>query len=164
MLKLIDVDEDEERYILVTELHQGQNLRAYLLEQPSLILSEERIREIILDIAHGIKGLHERRIIHRDIKLENILMSDSSPSAKACIADLGVATKLKSSSDTAKWKIGTFGYTCPEILLGRPYSFGCDVWGLGVIFHLLLTHRFPFEDRDEQKQELKVVLEDLDLQ
>ena len=144
MLKLIDVDEDEERYIVVTELHEGQDLHAYLLKRPSPDLTEERIREIILDIAQGIKGLHERRIIHRDIKLANILMSDSGPSAKACIADFGVAAKLKSASDTTKWRIGTVGYTCPEILQGLPYSFGCDIWGLGAIFHVLVTGKTPF--------------------
>ena len=73
---MIDSDEDEERYILVTELHEGLDLNKYMLKQPP---SERRARQIILDIARGIKGLHERCIIHRDIKLANILMSDSGP-------------------------------------------------------------------------------------
>ena len=123
---------------------------AYLSKQPSPIQSEQRIREIILDIGRGIKGLHERRIIHRDIKLANILMSGSGPSAKACIADFGVAAKLKSASDTARWRIGTKGYTCPEILLGRPYSYECDIWNLGIVLHVLLTCKFPFWGDDDR--------------
>ena len=91
-------------------------------------------------------------------------MSDSGPSARACIANFGVATKLKSASDTAEWQIGTMGYMCPEMLLGKNYSFGCDIWGLGVILHQLLTKTFPFWDNDEQMQQQRVVSDELDLE
>ena len=77
-------------------------------------------------------------------------MSDSGPSARACIADFGVAAKLKSASDSAKWAIGTMGYMSPEIILHKPYSFGCDIWGLGVLLHLLLTDGYPFWHSNEE--------------
>ena len=70
----------------------------------------------MLEIAYGIQDLHKKGIVHRDIKLANILMSDSTPLARASIADFGCATKLQSPTDTLTWRIGTKGYTAPEIL------------------------------------------------
>ena len=78
-------------------------------------------------------------------------MSDRSPSATACIADLGCAAKIKSATDTLEWNIGTAGYTAPEILKEERYSLSCDIWSLGVILHLLLTKEFPFWDEDEHE-------------
>ena len=81
-------------------------------------MTEAHARHIITQVALGLKGLHERLIVHRDIKIENILMSDLSLNAKLRIADLGSAVKLSALTDTSTFSIGTPGYIAPEILSG----------------------------------------------
>ena len=76
-------------------------------------------------------------------------MSDSSPQARASIADFGFATKLQSPTDTLTWRVGTKGYTAPEILKGSPYSFGVDVWSLGCLMYTLLASSNPFLINEE---------------
>jgi len=116
-------------------------------------LSEARVCKIILQIAQGIQDLHRLRIVHRDIKLANILMSDDSPDASVCIADFGSSTKLRSRSDTLTWRIGTTGFTAPEIILGKPYRFSVDVWSLGCLMHCLLFAAHPFQRKNQLSSE-----------
>ena len=91
-------------------------------------------------------------------------MSDYGEEAKVRIADLGSAYKLQSPTDTSSFKIGTPGYVAPEILEGLPYSFGCDVWSLGCLLHVLLSATPPFWDEDRKERNRKVCNDPLDLQ
>ena len=65
-----------------------------------------------------LADLHARKIVHRDIKVENILMSDLTESAKVRIADFGSSIKLSGAQDTTNFRIGTPGYIAPEVILG----------------------------------------------
>ena len=127
----------------------GLNLFDYISNLAVFPLSEARVCEIILQIAQGVQDLHRLRIVHRDIKLANILMSDAGPEASVCIADFGSATKLRSSSATLTWRIGTSGSTPPEIILGEPYGLGVDVWSLGCLMHCLLFASQPFQRKNQ---------------
>ena len=80
----------------MTKVYAGNDLLAYLHRQTNSLLEETRVKRIIHDIAVGLSNLHKRNIVHRDIKMGNILMSDKSLAASACIADFGIALKLKS--------------------------------------------------------------------
>ena len=91
-------------------------------------------------------------------------MSDFGEEAKVRIADLGSAYKLQSATDSSSFKIGTPGYVAPEILHGQTYSFGCDVWSLGCLLHVLLSATPPFWDEDRKERNRKVCTEPLDLQ
>lgn len=113
----------------------GCSLLSYITHHGEFPMDEIRVRIIILEIAQGLQDLHQRNIVHRDIKLANILMSDKSPGAKAHIADFGCAAKLGSATDTLTWRIGTEGYTAPEIVKGKPYSFSVDIYSLGCLMH-----------------------------
>ena len=99
---------------------------------------------IIRQVAQGIKVLHSRLIIHRDIKLENLLMTDNTRHAQGKIADFGSAVKFQSADETSDFMIGTPGYTAPEIMTGQNYSFSADMWSLGSLMHALLSARLPF--------------------
>ena len=107
--------------------------------------------------------MHNRNILHRDIKLENILMKDTTEDADACIADLGTAIKLKSHHDKVSMFIGSPGYIAPEILLGKSYSLPVDIWGLGCILYYLLTSNLPFRTDDWEKLKNNTCNEQLDL-
>jgi len=90
------------------EYLKGNNLFQYLKDR-EFTLSEKRTRAIIYELAQGIKYIHSHGIIHRDLKLENIMMTDSTDEAKAKIVDFGLARILGPEEKTREC-FGTFGY------------------------------------------------------
>ena len=164
ILEIIESFEDDTSQFVVTKFMPAGYLLNYLVKQPTQPLSEDHARKIIIQIGICIESLHAKNIVHRDIKVENILMSDFSQDAKVRIADLGSAVKLQSANDTSTFKIGTPGYTAPEILSGLPYSFSCDIWSLGCLLHVLLTASPPFWDDDRKQRDRMVCHQPLDLE
>ena len=75
MLSFIESFEDDEAYYVVAKYMPAGDLLNYVCKQPNQPLDEEHTRMIIRQVAQGIKSLHSRLIIHRDIKLENLLMT-----------------------------------------------------------------------------------------
>lgn len=92
----------------------------------------------------GVRYLHEFGIVHRDLKLENIMMSDTTDEAVPKIVDFGLA-KIIGPSNTAQEPFGTLGYVAPEVLRKQPYTFSCDVWSIGCIIYALLSGSLPFD-------------------
>lgn len=98
--------------------------------------------------------LRSRGIVHRDIKLENILVevdawnNDGVPKIK--LIDFGVATHfhLGKSKNLTEFT-GSIHYMAPEVFYGS-YDHRCDIWSIGVVLFVLATNRFPFEDRSNK--------------
>lgn len=132
--------ETSPRY-LILELCQ-KNLHEFVYETKDQI-EESLCFEILADISRGLQFLHDRLIIHGDIKLENILLGFDG---KFKICDFGYSTQLKNSEDKATELCGTYMYFSPEMTRGDPYDISIDVWALGVIFYELLFKREPFTD------------------
>lgn len=76
--------------------------------------------------------------MHRDIKLENVMMSDSSDTASVRIADFGLAKFIGPECVTNE-PFGTIGYCAPEILLGKSYTFKVDMWSLGCLLYAMVS-------------------------
>ena len=136
----------------------------YICQQPSQPLDEEHTKIIIKQLCQAVQRLHSKNIIHRDIKIENILMSDNTRQATLKLADLGSATKLESADGTTDFQIGTPGYLAPEVLLGKSYSFSCDIWGIGALMTVLLSAKLPFFEEDRKERKRRVCNEPLDLE
>ena len=145
------------KYMPAGDLHRYIRL----IDQP---LDEDHAKLIIRQVAKGIQALHSRLIMHRDIKSENILVTDNSRETSIKIADFGSAFKLQSASDTAKLMIGTPGYTAPEVLHGKEYGLGCDIWSIGALMYFLLSFRAPFIDDDYQAYKHRALTEPLNLE
>ena len=92
----------------------------------------------------AIKYLHSYGIVHRDIKLENIMMSDNTETSIPKLVDFGLA-KLIGPNECAYDQFGSLGYVAPEIIRKEPYSFSCDLWSYGCILHALLCGSLPFD-------------------
>lgn len=91
-------------------------------------------------------------------------MSSYADDAQLRIADLGSAFKLKSPTDKTRFQIGTPGYIAPEILLGQPYSFSCDIWSLGALMTVLVSAQLPFFENDRKLCKQRVCTEPLNLE
>lgn len=122
---------------------KGRDLFDYLKNR-NFKLPEERVREIIYQMVLALQYLQSFGVIHRDIKLENIMMSDFSDFAIPKIIDFGLARVLGPSEGTIE-PYGTLGYVAPEVLIKEPYRFTCDLWSLGCLTHGLLTGALPFD-------------------
>ena len=136
---IYDINEFEEQCFIVMEFIEGKTLRESIGQ-----LSEKRIIETILQIATGLSVAHEKGIIHRDIKPDNIILNDED---HIKIMDFGLAkrkgiTKLTLSSSTL---LGTLSYTSPENIKGFELDARTDIWSLGVLLYELLTGSLPFK-------------------
>jgi serine/threonine-protein kinase ULK/ATG1 len=134
---------------LIIEFCNGGDLAEYLLKKETL--SEMSIKHLTRHIAGALQAIHQRQIIHRDIKPQNILLSFRSTSstqsfkdATIKLADFGFARYL-SSSDMAATLCGSPLYMAPEILLGRRYDSKVDLWSTGTILYQCLTGEAPFK-------------------
>ena len=115
-------------------------------------LKEDTIWTFMLQALEGLRVLHDRGIVHRDLKSANMLLS--APDLFK-IGDLGISTVLQ-QRQLAKTQIGTPMYLAPEIWKKRPYNSKCDIWSLGVLLYEMATFTYPFNARSTRDLSLKV--------
>ena len=129
---------------IVMEYVRGTNLKAKVATGR---LSVEQGIEYSLRIAEGLRAAHERGIIHRDIKSDNIMVTED---AQVKIMDFGLA-KLKGSSGLTRTgtTVGTIGYMSPEQIQGGEINQQTDLWSLGVLMHEMFTGQLPFRGEHE---------------
>ncbi|CAK7890790.1 MAP kinase kinase Mkk2p/SSP33 [[Candida] anglica] len=106
---------------------------------PANRINEKVLGKIAESVLKGLDYLHQQRIIHRDIKPQNILL-DSEGNVKLC--DFGVSGEVVNSLATTF--VGTQYYMAPERIMGKPYTVTCDVWSLGLTLLEVATCEFPF--------------------
>jgi serine/threonine protein kinase len=95
-------------------------------------------------ILEAINYCHQTRICHRDIKPENILINEND---EIKIIDLGFAAIVRENEKSLSEFKGTEKYMAPEIIKRQRYNEKCDIWSIGVVFYVMLSFSFPFEDR-----------------
>ena len=149
IVRLVDLFETVDSYYLVLEHMAGKDLFDYLRTR-NFKLSEERTKQIIGQIALALQYLHSLGIIHRDIKLENIMMTEGNERGIPKLVDFGLAKFLGPSIKTTE-PFGTLGYVAPEVLKKEPYSYSCDVWSLGCIAYALLCGSLPFDNANQNE-------------
>eukprot|EP00826_Nyctotherus_ovalis_P030707 TRINITY_DN2451_c0_g1_i10.p1 TRINITY_DN2451_c0_g1~~TRINITY_DN2451_c0_g1_i10.p1 ORF type:complete len:468 (-),score=156.94 TRINITY_DN2451_c0_g1_i10:465-1868(-) len=149
IIQLFDSFENPEYIYIVIELLPGGDLYEYL-DKRNFRVSENRARDITHSLATALYYLHSYGIVHRDIKLDNILMTDNSDQSEAKLVDFGLS-KMIGPKESCTEPFGTFGYAAPEVLRGKPYDKAIDIWSLGVVLYILLTGRAPFEEGSEKR-------------
>eukprot|EP00112_Aurelia_sp_Birch-Aquarium-sp1_P001332 Seg1140.2 transcript_id=Seg1140.2/GoldUCD/mRNA.D3Y31 product="RAC-gamma serine/threonine-protein kinase" protein_id=Seg1140.2/GoldUCD/D3Y31 len=135
----------KDRLCFVMEYVNGGELFFHLSRER--VFSEERSRFYGAEITCALKYLHERNIVYRDLKLENLLL-DSEGHIK--ITDFGLCKEDISFGDTTKTFCGTPEYLAPEVLEDSDYGRSVDWWGFGVVLYEMLCGRLPFYNRDHE--------------
>ncbi|KAA6395345.1 MAG: hypothetical protein EZS28_009125 [Streblomastix strix] len=129
-----------------------------IVKQPHIHLPAYVIRAIMKQILEGIKHIHSKGLIHRDIKCENILLH--SPPGSECvytkISDFGLA-KIEDIATSQTYIKGTLPYMAPEIFKKHlVITQKVDIYALGITFYKLLTNEYPVNERDFKEQQKKV--------
>jgi serine/threonine protein kinase/Flp pilus assembly protein TadD len=148
ILSIYEIDDHDEHPFIVLEFIDGQTLKEYLngLDTGSGLPIKQAI-EWTEKIAEGLKVAHDKNIIHRDIKAENIMLTKSG---QLKIMDFGLA-KLRSQSSLTRAgsSLGTLSYMSPEQAQGLNADNRSDLWSLGILFFELLTGDLPFKSEHE---------------
>jgi len=141
IVELLNCFCDDKYVYLILEICARGDLEHYLQEKKTL--NEHETRNITKQVVDGLVYLHSHGILHRDIKLSNLLLTDAFD---VKIADFGLAKKLPLTREqTNETMCGTPNYISPEIASRNPHSFATDVWSLGILIVTLLTGRPPFD-------------------
>lgn len=149
--KLYDawIGEDSHLNILMEYCNFGNMAEHLQLYYP---LEEDEVLSILAQLLLGLDHLHKKNIIHRDLKLDNILLCDmlkgDRPSVK--LADYGLIKRLGDGLVRADSYVGTPTYVPPETEAGFTYAAKSDIWSLGVVMYTILTNRPPFVVRIER--------------
>lgn len=146
VVKLYETFESDKHIIVVMELWAGGDLLNYVRKRRRL--KESYAKYIFKQIIEGIAHVHSKGILHRDIKLDNILL-DGKGIIK--IADFGVSRIVTNIEDKMTEQWGTPAYIAPEILRDNGYyGFACDLWSAGVVLYAMLYGTVPFKANNMQ--------------
>ncbi|BDD60989.1 hypothetical protein MPDQ_005818 [Monascus purpureus] len=150
---------DEKRALLVLDYCPGGDLFDFV-SSPMNSLAPKLIRRIFAELVDAVRYLHRNFIVHRDIKLENVLVNmpastmesitdwETYDRAVVTLTDLGLSRRIPEppESPLLHTRCGSEDYAAPEILIGQPYDGrSTDAWALGVLLYAMMEGRLPFD-------------------
>ena len=157
VVAVIDAGEDQGRPYIVLEYVQGETLKQRIARVGALDATEALAYG--LEVAQGLGVAHERNMVHRDVKPQNVLI-DSTGRAK--LTDFGIARELNDEGVTATGRvIGTTDYVAPEQAMGKDVDPRSDIYSLGIVLYEMLTGDVPFEADNQIGVAMKHVNEEL---
>ncbi|XP_072203622.1 serine/threonine-protein kinase Nek4 isoform X2 [Excalfactoria chinensis] len=124
---------------------EGGDLYHRLKEQKGKLLPENQVVEWFVQIAMALQYLHEKHILHRDLKTQNVFLTRTNIIK---VGDLGIARVLENQCDMASTLIGTPYYMSPELFSNKPYNYKSDVWALGCCVYEMATLKHAFNAKD----------------
>ena len=144
IVKFYDSFTDNESFNIIMEYCNGLDLRNYISfhNKSNAFIEKDIIYYIIYKICKGIKDIHDKKLIHRNLKPDNIFFNSVM---MVKIGDFGIEKQLKSETEYAKTQAGTLSYMAPEIINGEKYNNKVDIWALGCIIHELCTLNTCFQ-------------------
>ena len=159
IVKLFDIFQTDKSYYLIMEKCEGGSLSNRIEERINhkKPFDEKILSEIIHQIASSIKYLHERNICHRDLKPDNICLTNTGPLENnvSKLIDFGL-TKLVKNDSTLNSVVGSVLYVAPEVLQ-QNYTKKCDVWSLGVMIFFFVGGYPPFLGLDDNGTKIKIL-------
>eukprot|EP00795_Rhopilema_esculentum_P011383 gene11383-21579_t len=142
VIKLYETLKYDTIYCLVTELVKGGDLRTYVQQQKTKRLSEMKARLFFRQLLSAVKHLHESGVVHRDLKMDNILLDETKTVIK--IVDFGLSN-LFNKGELLRTHCGSPDYAAPELFeKGCFYGPSVDVWSMGVVLYAMVIGHLPF--------------------
>ncbi|KAA6364949.1 MAG: putative Serine/threonine-protein kinase Nek3 [Streblomastix strix] len=148
IIGFVDAFKHENSFYIVMELAEGGDLLSLYKNKKKKgeFVTEEEAWRFLKGITSGVAYLHSNRILHRDIKPGNILLT-SDGTVK--ITDFAIAKKLAPGEDFAQTEAGSRLYVSPEMSSTGQQSFPADIYAVGLTIHEILTLQVPFEPKDK---------------
>jgi len=141
IIHLEEVYEDYKEFSFVLELAKGGEVFDRLVEK--VAFDESEAATLLVQLLCATAFMHEKGIVHRDIKLENLLYYEDTEDSKIMLADFGLSEYEKELKDGSTI-CGTPGYLAPEVILFSKCTTAADVWSIGVVAYMLLAGYPPF--------------------
>lgn len=156
IVSLIDVQKTENNFYLILEYCAGGDLGQFIKSHGPV--DEETTQRWMQQLAEGFKALKSKNIIHRDLKLQNILLTENSTKAVLKLADFGMSRFL--GEELAQTWLGTPLYMAPEMFQNKEgYDYKADIWSLGVVMYELLTGEPPI--RVQKREDIPLAQKNL---
>lgn len=143
--------DDPYNVYIVLELCKKRSMME--LHKRRKVITDYECRYYMYQIIQGVKYLHDKSIIHRDLKLGNLFLNDD---LHVKIGDFGLATRIEYEGERKKTLCGTPNYIAPEILLKKGHSYEVDIWSIGCVMYTLLVGTPPFETKSLKETYSKI--------
>ena len=132
----------------------GGDLKSRINAQKGTLFDENLILDWFTQISLAVKHIHDRKILHRDLKSQNIFLNKDGIIK---LGDFGIAKCLNFTLDKATTYKGTPYYLSPEIVQNSPYSFKSDIWSLGVLLYEMCCLKMPYEGNNIATLSLMII-------
>lgn len=139
---------------IVMDYCEGGDLFKRINAQKGILFQEDQILDWFVQICLALKHVHDRKILHRDIKSQNIFLTKDGTIQ---LGDFGIARVLNSTVELARTCIGTPYYLSPEICENKPYNNKSDIWALGCVLYEMCTLKHAFEAGNMKNLVLKII-------
>ena len=149
-----EVQTDNNYLYIIMDYADGGDLSMKIKQQNGVLFPEDKILDWFTQICLAIKHIHDRKILHRDIKSQNIFLMSNG---QVKLGDFGIAKCLDKTMDKAKTYIGTPYYLSPEIINSQPYGFQSDIWSLGVLLYEMCALKMPFDASNLPQLYFKII-------
>eukprot|EP01121_Diplochlamys_sp_Union-15-3_P005296 TRINITY_DN1562_c0_g2_i1.p1 TRINITY_DN1562_c0_g2~~TRINITY_DN1562_c0_g2_i1.p1 ORF type:complete len:328 (-),score=27.39 TRINITY_DN1562_c0_g2_i1:97-1080(-) len=156
IIKLLGVERTENFMFLIMEYVAGGDLSSYIEQYGRL--EEGRARRYFKQIIDAVDHCHETRIVHHDIKLENILISEDRKSLR--LVDFGMGSRMREDARLTNY-VGSPLFMSPEVFSLQPHDAAVDVWSLGVCLFKMMTDLFPFVAETYHELEERVLFDEV---
>ena len=143
-MKIYGMYEEVNNLYAVVEFLQGPTLMGYVLNNPDSAITEKFVANIMRQLLQGLNHMHSSDVMHRDIKLENLMFADVECKTLK-LAEFSLVSVVDPASKSSEEILGSPVYAAPELLCGKEYTPGCDIWSSGIVCYTLLAGTVPYE-------------------